>query len=133
MLSAGQPHHFMGVTKAGRAGVASTTGNKDCHVILRGGKVPNYDAASVEAASAALVEQGARPAVMIDASHDNSGKDPTKQPRVVADISAQVARGDERILGVMIDSNLVGGKQALVPGQPLVYGLHRLDRNRELS
>ena len=122
VLSAGQPHHFMGVTKAGRAGVASTTGNKDCHVILRGGKVPNYDAASVEAASAALVEQGARPAVMIDASHDNSGKDPTKQPRVVADIAAQVARGDERILGVMIESNLVGGKQALVPGQPLVYG-----------
>jgi 3-deoxy-7-phosphoheptulonate synthase len=69
-----------------------------------------------------LVEQGARPAVMIDASHDNSSKDPTNQPKVVADIAAQVARGDERIFGVMIESNLVGGKQVLVPGQPLVYG-----------
>jgi 3-deoxy-7-phosphoheptulonate synthase len=120
--SASQPHHFLAVTKDGRSGIASTTGNDDCHIILRGGKSTNYDAASVEAACADAVKAGIRPAVMIDASHANSSKKPENQPLVLADIGAQVAAGDHRIIGVMIESNLVAGRQDLVPGAPLTYG-----------
>ena len=120
--SASQPHHFLAVTKDGRSGIASTTGNDDCHIILRGGKSTNYDAASVEAACADAVKAGIQPAVMIDASHANSSKKPENQPLVLADIGAQVAAGDHRIIGVMIESNLVAGRQDLVPGQPLTYG-----------
>ena len=120
--SASQPHHFLAVTKDGRSGIASTTGNDDCHIILRGGKSTNYDAASVEAACADAVKAGIQPAVMIDASHANSSKQPENQPLVLADIGAQVAAGDHRIIGVMIESNLVAGRQDLVAGQPLTYG-----------
>lgn len=120
--SASQPHHFLAVTKSGRAAVAATTGNDDCHVILRGGAAPNYDAASVEAACAAAVARGVRPAVMIDASHANSGKDADNQPLVVDAIAAQLVAGDSRIIGAMIESNLVAGRQDLVPGRPLTYG-----------
>ena len=120
--SASQPHHFLAVTKDGRSGIASTTGNDDCHIILRGGRTTNYDAASVEAACADAVKAGIRPVVMIDASHANSSKKPEDQPLVLADIGAQVAAGDHRIIGVMIESNLVAGRQDLVPGQPLTYG-----------
>ena len=120
--SASQPHHFLAVTKDGRSGIASTTGNDDCHIILRGGKSTNYDATSVEAACADAVKAGIQPAVMIDASHANSSKKPENQPLVLADIGAQVAAGDHRIIGVMIESNLVAGRQDLVPGQPLTYG-----------
>jgi 3-deoxy-7-phosphoheptulonate synthase len=120
--AASQPHHFLAVTKDGRAGIASTTGNEDCHVVLRGGTAPNYDAASVAAACDGLVAQGLAPAVMIDASHANSSKKPENQPAVIADISNQLAAGDTRIMGVMIESHLVAGRQNLVPGQPLVYG-----------
>ncbi len=120
--SASQPHHFLAVTKDGRSGIASTTGNDDCHIILRGGKTTNYDAASVEAACADAVKAGIQPAVMIDASHANSSKKPENQPLVLADIGAQVAAGDHRIIGVMIESNLVAGRQDLVPGEPLTYG-----------
>ena len=120
--SASQPHHFLAVTKDGRSGIATTTGNDDCHIILRGGKSTNYDAASVEAACADAVKAGIQPAVMIDASHANSSKKPENQPLVLADIGAQVAAGDHRIIGVMIESNLVAGRQDLVPGQPLTYG-----------
>ena len=120
--SAGQTHHFLAVTKSGRGAVATTTGNEDCHVILRGGTTPNYDAASVEAACAAAVASGVRPAVMIDASHANSGKNPDNQPLVIDAIAAQLAAGDARIVGAMLESNLVAGRQDLVPGQPLTYG-----------
>ena len=120
--SAGQPHHFLAVTKSGRGAVAATTGNEDCHVILRGGTTPNYDAASVEAACAAAVASGVRPAVMIDASHANSGKNPDNQPLVIDAIAAQLAAGDARIVGAMLESNLVADRQDLVPGQPLTYG-----------
>jgi len=120
--SASQPHHFLAVTKDGRSGIASTTGNDDCHIILRGGKTTNYDAASVEAACADAVKAGIQPVVMIDTSHANSSKKPENQPFVLADIGAQVAAGDHRIIGVMIESNLVAGRQDLVPGQPLTYG-----------
>jgi phospho-2-dehydro-3-deoxyheptonate aldolase len=122
VLSASQPHHFMAVTKDGRSAIAATTGNPDCHIILRGGKTPNYDAASVDAAAAAAEKAGLRAALMIDASHANSAKKPENQPAVLADISAQLANGDRRIVGVMVESNLVAGRQDLVPGQPLTYG-----------
>jgi len=120
--SASQPHHFLAVTKDGRSAIASTTGNDDCHIILRGGKSPNYDAASVEAACAESIKSGTAPAVMIDASHANSSKNPENQPAVLADVGAQLAAGDRRIVGVMIESNLVAGRQDLVAGKPLTYG-----------
>ncbi len=120
--SASQPHHFLAVTKSGQSAIASTTGNEDCHIILRGGKATNYDAASVEAACVEAQKTGLAPLVMIDASHANSSKKPENQPMVMADVSAQVAAGDGRIMGVMIESNLVAGRQDLVAGVPLVYG-----------
>ncbi|WP_254984045.1 3-deoxy-7-phosphoheptulonate synthase [Rhodopseudomonas palustris] len=120
--SAAQPHHFMAVTKRGRNAIAATTGNSDCHVILRGGVTPNYDAASVEAAAAVLAKNGLAPRLMIDASHANSSKQPENQPKVTADIGRQLAAGDDRIIGVMIESNLVAGRQDVVPGRPLLYG-----------
>ncbi|MFC0240842.1 3-deoxy-7-phosphoheptulonate synthase [Rhodopseudomonas telluris] len=120
--SAAQPHHFMAVTKRGRNAIAATTGNSDCHVILRGGVTPNYDAASVDAAAAVLGKNGLAPRLMIDASHANSSKQPDNQPKVTADIGRQLAAGDDRIIGVMIESNLVAGRQDVVPGRPLQYG-----------
>ncbi|MDB5363549.1 MAG: 3-deoxy-7-phosphoheptulonate synthase [Rhodospirillales bacterium] len=122
VTAASEPHHFMAVTKEGRAAIAATAGNEDCHIILRGGKIPNYDAASVEAASAESRRSGLTPRIMIDASHANSSKKPENQPMVVDAIAAQVASGDSRIIGAMIESNLVAGRQDLVPGQPLTYG-----------
>ena len=122
VLAASQPHHFLAVTKDGRTAIAATAGNGDCHVILRGGSAPNYDAASVEAACAAVARGGLAPRLMIDASHANSGKKPENQPAVVADIAGQVAAGESRIIGVMIESHLVGGRQDLVAGRPLAYG-----------
>jgi 3-deoxy-7-phosphoheptulonate synthase len=120
--SASHPHHFMAVTKGGRSAIAATTGNDDCHIILRGGSKPNYDAASVEAASAELARAGVTPRIMIDTSHANSSKKPENQPLVVADIAQQIANGEQRITGVMIESNLVAGRQDVVPGKPLTYG-----------
>jgi len=120
--SASQPHHFLAVTKDGRSAIASTSGNDDCHIILRGGKVPNFGAEAVEAACAEAVKSGLRPAVMIDASHANSSKKPENQPIVLDDVGAQIAAGDARIVGVMIESNLVAGRQDLEPGKDLVYG-----------
>jgi 3-deoxy-7-phosphoheptulonate synthase len=120
--SASQPHHFLAVTKEGKSAIASTTGNGDCHVILRGGKAPNYDAQSVDAACREAEKSGQRGVVMIDASHGNSLKKPENQPAVLDEIALQVEAGDNRIIGVMIESNLVAGRQDIVPGQPLVYG-----------
>ncbi len=121
--SASQPHHFLAVTKSGRSAIAATTGNEDCHIILRGGsKATNYDAASVDAACKEAEKSAQRPIVMIDASHANSSKKPENQPMVLADVAAQLAAGDRRIIGVMAESNLVAGRQDLVPGKELVYG-----------
>jgi 3-deoxy-7-phosphoheptulonate synthase len=120
--AASQPHHFMAVTKDGQAAVATTSGNGDCHVILRGGKAPNYDAASVDAACTAIGKAGLAGRVMIDVSHANSGKKPENQPLVVEDIAVRIAAGERRILGVMVESHLLGGRQELQPGQPLRYG-----------
>ena len=122
VTAASEPHHFMAVTKEGRAAIAATTGNEDCHVILRGGKLPNYDAESVEAAAAEAIKSGLTPRIMIDTSHANSGKKPENQPMVIDSVAAQVAAGDGRIIGTMIESNLVAGRQDLVPGQALTYG-----------
>ncbi|RWE98677.1 3-deoxy-7-phosphoheptulonate synthase [Mesorhizobium sp.] len=120
--SAAQPHHFMAVTKGGRSAIATTTGNEDCHVILRGGIVPNYDATSIAAACAELGRVGVAPRLMIDVSHANSNKKPENQPTVAADVAGQVAAGDARIIGVVIESNLVAGRQEVMPNKPLVYG-----------
>ncbi len=121
--SASHPHHFMAVTKGGRSAIAATSGNEDCHVVLRGGSSgPNYDRAGVDAAAAELVRAGAAPRMMIDASHANSGKKPENQPLVAADIARQIAGGDERIVGAMIESNLVAGRQDVQPGTALTYG-----------
>nr|WP_282961824.1 3-deoxy-7-phosphoheptulonate synthase [Plastoroseomonas hellenica] len=122
ILAASQAHHFPAVTKEGRAAIASTRGNEDCHLILRGGKQPNYDADSVQAAAAGAIKAGLAPRIMVDASHANSGKDPENQPAVIADVARQVAAGDRRILGAMVESNLVGGRQDLVSGRMLTYG-----------
>jgi 3-deoxy-7-phosphoheptulonate synthase len=120
--SASHPHHFMAVTKGGRSAIAATTGNEDCHIILRGGHAPNYDHASVDAAATELARAGLAPRIMIDTSHANSGKKPENQPLVVADIAQQIADGEPRIIGAMIESNLVAGRQDVVPGKPLTYG-----------
>jgi 3-deoxy-7-phosphoheptulonate synthase len=120
--SASQPHHFLAVTKDGRSAIAATRGNEDCHIILRGGKTTNFDAASVDAAAAAATKAGLPATIMIDASHANSSKNPENQPLVLADIGAQLASGDRRIIGVMVESNLVAGRQDLVDGHGLVYG-----------
>ena len=110
------------MTKGGVSAIVSTNGNEDCHVILRGGKAPNYDAASVEAAAQDMAKAGLAQRVMIDASHANSSKKPENQPQVLDDVARQMEAGDNRIVGVMVESPLVAGRQDLVPGKPLVYG-----------
>jgi 3-deoxy-7-phosphoheptulonate synthase len=116
------PHHFLSVTKAGHSAIVSTAGNEDCHVILRGGKQPNYDAANVDAAAKSLAEAGIPAHIMIDCSHGNSGKEPKKQVEVGQNVSAQIAGGDARIFGLMVESHLKAGRQDLIPGKALVYG-----------
>ena len=116
------PHHFLSVTKGGHSAIVSTTGNEDCHIILRGGKQPNYDAASVDAAAKGLAEAGLAQRLMIDFSHSNCGKIAQKQIDVGHDVGRQIAAGDERIVGVMLEGHLKSGRQDLVAGKELVYG-----------
>ena len=121
--AAQQPHHFLSVTKGGHSAIVATAGNEDCHVILRGGNgAPNYDSASVRAACDALARAGLAQRLMIDASHANSQKNPQNQIPVTLDIATQVASGEERIVGVMVESHLVAGRQDLTPGCTLTYG-----------
>jgi 3-deoxy-7-phosphoheptulonate synthase len=120
--SASHPHHFMAVTKGGRSAIAATSGNEDCHIILRGGSMPNYDSASVASAAAELARAGVAQRMMIDTSHANSGKKPENQPLVIADIARQISDGEQRIVGVMIESNLVAGRQDVLTGTALTYG-----------
>ena len=120
--SASRPHHFLSVTKAGRSAIFSTTGNDDCHIILRGGRQPNYDAESIDQACAQLLAAELPEVVMIDCSHANSRKDPARQAEVVRSVAEQVAGGDRRIIGLMLESHLRGGRQDIVAGKPLVYG-----------
>ncbi|HMM46397.1 MAG TPA: 3-deoxy-7-phosphoheptulonate synthase [Thiobacillaceae bacterium] len=115
-------HHFISVTKAGHVGVFRTSGNEDAHVILRGGKAPNYDAASVDLACGELAAAGLRQHLMIDFSHANSSKQYQRQIDVATDVAAQVAGGDARIIGAMIESHLHPGRQDLVAGESLEYG-----------
>ncbi len=121
--AAQQPHHFLSVTKGGHSAIVATAGNEDCHVILRGGnRAPNYDSASVRAACDELAKAGLAQRLMIDASHANSQKNPQNQIPVTLDIATQVAGGEERIVGVMVESHLVAGRQDLTPGCTLTYG-----------
>ena len=116
------PHHFLSVTKAGHSAIVSTLGNEDCHIILRGGKQPNYDATSVDAACKELAAAGLAQRVMIDLSHSNSQKNHMRQIDVGHDVAAQISGGDGRIIGVMIEGHLKSGRQDLLPGKELVYG-----------
>jgi 3-deoxy-7-phosphoheptulonate synthase len=120
--AAAHPHHFLAVTKDGRSAIAATTGNQDCHIILRGGSAPNHDAASVAAAARELQQAGLPQSIMIDASHANSGYQPDRQPLVIETVAQQMEAGDLTLTGVMIESHLAGGRQDMVPGKPLVYG-----------
>ncbi|NQX89370.1 MAG: 3-deoxy-7-phosphoheptulonate synthase [Halioglobus sp.] len=120
--SASQPHHFLSVTKQGRSAIFQTAGNEDCHIILRGGKHPNYDMFSVEDAEALLRTAGLPLRIMIDASHSNSRKVPARQIDVVRDIATQVGRGNRSVIGLMLESNLIEGRQSVVAGRPLKYG-----------
>ena len=120
--AASEPHHFLAVTKQGRSAIATTTGNADCHIILRGGAQPNYVAPSVERAARTMESAGVRTCLMIDVSHGNSGKRPERQPEVIEDVARQIESGERRIGGVMVESHLLAGRQDLIPGQPLVYG-----------
>ncbi|MFW5331945.1 3-deoxy-7-phosphoheptulonate synthase [Hydrogenophaga sp. ZJX-1] len=120
-------HAFMGMTKMGQAAIFETRGNADCHVILRGGKATNYSADDVDAACALLRAAGLREQVMIDVSHANSSKQHRRQIDVSADVAQQIAAGDARITGVMIESHLHEGRQDIVPGQPLQHGVSVTD------
>ena len=116
-------HHFLSVTKQGMSAIVETTGNRQCHAILRGSQEgPNHDGASVDALSAELEAAGLPPRVMIDCSHGNSRKDPARQPAVLRDVAGQVAAGSGQLIGAMIESHLVGGRQDVGNGQDLVYG-----------
>lgn len=120
-------HHFVSITKSGHVAVFKTAGNEDCHVILRGGKAPNYDAASVAAACRDLAAAGLRPQVMIDFSHANSSKQYQRQIEVGRDVAQQIAGGDRRIIGVMIESHLNPGRQELGLSKSLAYGVSVTD------
>ncbi len=120
--AAAHPHHFLGVTKGGHSAIVSTNGNDDCHIILRGGIEPNFDRVSVNAACAEIKAAGLPESLMIDTSHANSSKKAENQIAVSADIAGQIDDGDRRIIGVMVESNLVAGRQDLEPGKTLTYG-----------
>jgi 3-deoxy-7-phosphoheptulonate synthase len=127
LRAAAAPHAFMGMTKTGQAAIFETVGNEDCHVILRGGRNPNYDAASIESASRDLAAAGLAPHLMVDFSHANCARQYQRQMDVGADVAAQLAAGEDRIMGVMVESNLKAGRQDLVPGQPLAHGVSITD------
>jgi 3-deoxy-7-phosphoheptulonate synthase len=121
-LSASKPHHFMSLTKAGRSAIFSTTGNPDCHIILRGGREPNFDSDSINAAAEVITRSGQDVRIMIDCSHANSGKNHIQQETVCREVAAQVASGEKRVIGLMLESNLVAGRQNAETGKELVYG-----------
>ena len=121
--SAAHSHTFLGHSKHGQSAIFVTTGNPESHIILRGGrKTVNYTAESVADTAEKMEKAGVQPRIMIDCSHANSNKDHRRQAIVCHDVSGQIAAGDRRIMGVMIESNLVAGAQSLVPGKPLLYG-----------
>jgi 3-deoxy-7-phosphoheptulonate synthase len=125
--AAGARHHFISVTKSGHVAVFKTAGNEDCHVILRGGKTPNYDAASVDSACRELASAGLAQRLMVDFSHANSSKDYKRQQDVAVDVGGQLANGERRVVGVMVESHLNAGRQDLLPGKELKYGVSITD------
>jgi len=120
--AAAHPHHFLSLTKAGHSAIFSTSGNEDCHVILRGGKEPNYDAEHVAVAIAELRAAGVETGVMIDCSHANSRKQHQLQIEVGKDISCQIAEGNQHIIGTMVESHLNAGRQDVKPGVKPEFG-----------
>ncbi len=120
--AAARPHHFLSLTKSGHSAIYTTMGNEDCHIILRGGKEPNYDADSVGLACDKLTHAGLKPQVMIDFSHANSRKIPQNQVLVAQNVCQQIAEGDRRIIGAMIESHLVEGRQDVIDGVAKTYG-----------
>ena len=127
ILAAAAPHAFMGMTKMGQAAIFETRGNRDCHVILRGGKIPNYGEADLKTACAVLNAAGLREHVMVDVSHGNSDKQHRRQMTIAAELAARIAAGEQGITGVMIESHLEEGRQDLVPGQALRHGVSITD------
>jgi len=122
LLAARQKHHFLSVHKSGQVAIVETRGNDDCHIILRGGKNPNYDAPAVQAACEQLAQAWLRERLMIDCSHANVAKDYRRQAAVASDIAGQIAGGERRIVGVMVESHLVEGRQELEAGRSLTFG-----------
>ena len=127
LVAARASHAFMGMTKMGQAAIFETRGNDDAHVILRGGKTPNYGAPSVDAACSLLARAGLREQVMIDCSHANSGKNHLRQIEVAQDVAARIGAGERRIIGLMLESHLEEGRQDLRPGMALKHGVSITD------
>jgi len=122
LLAARQKHHFLSVHKSGQVAIVETRGNEDCHIILRGGREPNYDARAVQAACVELARAGLPERLMIDCSHANASKQYKRQVDVAQDVARQLEAGERRIIGVMVESHLVEGRQELESGRPLVFG-----------
>ena len=123
ILSSSNPHHFLGTTKEGRSAILATKGNPDCHVILRGGNgQPNYDTTSINKAAQLLEKAGLSNRLIVDCSHANSFKDHDRQVEVGKEVAVQIANGEERIFGIMLESNLVAGRQNLVDGKAETFG-----------
>src|SRR5688572_20902622 len=122
LLAASQKHHFLSVHKSGQVAIVETRGNEDCHIILRGGKSPNYDAASIAAACEELAKAKLAERLMVDCSHANAAKQFQRQLDVARDLAGQLAGGERRIVGVMVESHLVEGRQELQAGKPLRFG-----------
>jgi 3-deoxy-7-phosphoheptulonate synthase len=122
LLAARQKHYFLSVHKSGQVAIVETRGNDDCHIILRGGRAPNYDSESVDKACSELAHAKLPERLMIDCSHANAAKDYRRQAAVAADIGRQIAGGERRIVGVMVESHLVEGRQDLESGKPLAFG-----------
>jgi 3-deoxy-7-phosphoheptulonate synthase len=120
--AASMPHHFLSLRKEGSSAIFTTTGNQDCHIILRGGKEPNYDAKSIDRVANELESAGLAARIMIDFSHANSEKQHKKQILVGDDVATQISKGEKRIFGVMIESHLIEGNQKVIEGEKLTYG-----------
>ena len=125
--AANHSHNFLSLTHAGQSAIFTTSGNRDCHLILRGGREPNYDSENVEVAANLLQRAGLPPRLMIDFSHANSLKQHERQLLVTQDVAGQVAAGDTRFMGAMVESHIEAGRQDIVPGQELQYGVSITD------
>ncbi len=128
MQSAASPHHFMGINRQGQVALIQTIGNPDGHIILRGGKTPNYEAKSIAECEQALAKQGLEPGIIVDCSHGNSNKDYTRQPLVAKDVISQICAGNKSIIGIMLESNINAGNQSSdLPKEALAYGVSVTD------